>query len=98
MREGGWEGGWLGGRQDLPVSTKCFYFFCGCGQIKAGEVTFLSFTQSVQCFDSECACVRSVYLTIYLCVCVCFNREAKGIQAFLDFLVLLVTVARKATG
>lgn len=31
-------------------------------------------------------------------VCVCFNREAKGIQAFLDFLVLLVTVARKATG
>lgn len=41
--------------------------------------------------------------TFSACVCVLiffvyFEREAKGIQAFLDCLVLLVTAGRKATG
>jgi len=40
----------------------------------------------------------SVFNSLCLCVCGCFNREAKGIQAFQDFLALQVTVVRKETG
>lgn len=42
------------------------------------------------------SCVRSVFITVYF-MCVCLNRGAEGIRAFLDFLVLLVIVARRAT-
>lgn len=92
-----------GGLPDPPVSPKCFYFFCGCGQIKVGGRNFSErHTVSLVFFNPESVWVHmcSVYFTIYfyVCVCVCFNREAKAIRAYLDFLVLPVTVARKATG
>lgn len=55
-------GRWLRGPSGPSSPPKCFYFFCGCGQIKVGEVTFLSRTQSVQCSDSVCMC------SVFLCV------------------------------
>lgn len=85
-RADGWMAGWLGwwwwwwrgssGPCSLTVqmmwSWKCFYFFCGCGQVKVGEVTFLSFSQSALCYDFERSCARAFCVfncLIYFCVC-----------------------------
>lgn len=64
-------------------SPKCFYFHCGCGQKKAGDISR----------------GPTVFMCALLFLsCAWFYREAKETRAFLGFLDQLVTAARKVTG